>query len=96
MKINENMKVFEIFKVKTLNLEDVYCYVNEKIAKTIKIGELTKFFCKTLDIFFKRDRIICVGRIKSLSNILQIFYKEIVANDEYRNCKKSHRSLRWT
>ncbi|EFX40269.1 hypothetical protein HMPREF9180_1185 [Streptococcus peroris ATCC 700780] len=38
------MKVFENFKVKTLNSEDVYCYVNEKIAKTIKIGELTKFF----------------------------------------------------
>ena len=44
MKIDENMKVFEIFKVKTLNSEDIYCYVNEKIAKTIKIGELTKFF----------------------------------------------------
>lgn len=44
MKIDENMKVFENFKVKTLNSEDVYCYVNEKIAKIIKIGELTKFF----------------------------------------------------
>ncbi|WP_373114593.1 hypothetical protein [Streptococcus sp. oral taxon 431] len=44
MKNNENMKVFENFKVKTLNSEDVYCYVNEKIAKTIKIGELTNFF----------------------------------------------------
>ena len=44
MKIDENMKVFENFKVKTLNSEDVYCYINEKIAKTIKIGELTKFF----------------------------------------------------
>ena len=44
MENNENMKVFEIFKVKTLNSEDVYCYVNEKIAKTIKIGEMTKFF----------------------------------------------------
>ena len=44
MKIDENMKVFENFKVKTLNSEDVYCYVNEKIAKTIKIGELTKFY----------------------------------------------------
>ena len=44
MKNNENMKVFENLKVKTLNSEDVYCYVNEKIAKTIKIGELTKFF----------------------------------------------------
>ncbi len=36
MKINENMKAFETFKVKTLNSEDFYCYVNEKIAKTIK------------------------------------------------------------
>ena len=44
MKTDENMKVFEKFKVKTLNSEDVYCYVNEKIAKTIKIGGLTKFF----------------------------------------------------
>ena len=44
MKIDENMKVFENFKVKTLNSEDVYCYVNEKIAKTIKIGQMAKFF----------------------------------------------------
>lgn len=36
MKINEIMKVFENFKVKTLNSEDIYCCVNEKIAKTIK------------------------------------------------------------
>lgn len=63
MEIGENVKVFENFKVKTLNLEDVYCYVNGKIAKTIKIGQMTKIFCKTLDIFFKRDRIILVGRI---------------------------------
>ncbi|WP_185755890.1 hypothetical protein [Streptococcus oralis] len=27
-----------------------------------------KNFCKTLDIFWKRDKIIVVGRIKSLSN----------------------------
>ena len=44
MKIDEKMKVFEILKVKTLNSEGVYCYVNEKLAKTIKIGELTNFF----------------------------------------------------
>ena len=36
MKIDENMKVFEILKVKTLNSEDIYCCFNEKIAKTIK------------------------------------------------------------
>ena len=44
MKMNENMKVFENFKVKTLNSEDFYCYVNEKIAKRIKIGQMTKIF----------------------------------------------------
>ena len=44
MKIDENMKVFENFKVKTLNSEDIYCCINEKIAKTIKIGQMTKFF----------------------------------------------------
>jgi len=36
MKTDEIMKVFENFKVKTLNSEDIYCCVNEKIAKTIK------------------------------------------------------------
>lgn len=44
MKIDENMKVFEILKVKTLNSEDIYCCFNEKIAKTIKIEQMTKFF----------------------------------------------------
>ena len=36
MKIDENMKVFENFKVKTLNSEDVYCYVNEKMKEFAK------------------------------------------------------------
>lgn len=44
MKIDENMKVFENFKVKTLNSEVIYCYVNERIAKTIKNGGMIKFF----------------------------------------------------
>ena len=36
MKINEIMKVFENFKVKTLNSEGIYCCIDEKIAKIIK------------------------------------------------------------
>ncbi len=44
MKIDENMKVFENLKVKTLNSKDISCFVNEKIAKTIKIGQMAKFF----------------------------------------------------
>ena len=37
------------------------------------------FFCKTLDIFLKHDKIIVVGRIKSLSNKNKILYKEILS-----------------
>ena len=52
MKIDENMKVFENFKVKTLNSEDVYCYVNEKIAKTIKnFNNQKTFYAKRLTYF---------------------------------------------
>ena len=52
MKIDENMKVFENFKVKTLNSEDVYCYVNEKIAKTIKnFNNQKTFSAKRLTYF---------------------------------------------
>ncbi len=36
MKINEIMKVFENFKVKTLILEGVMAVLMKKIAKTIK------------------------------------------------------------
>jgi len=36
MKTDEIMKVFENFKVKTLNSEDISCCGNEIIAKTIK------------------------------------------------------------
>ena len=36
MKINENMKAFETIKVKTLNSEDFYCYVNEKMKEFAK------------------------------------------------------------
>ncbi|TMR82434.1 accessory regulator T protein [Streptococcus pseudopneumoniae] len=54
------------------------------------------FFCKTLDIFLKHDKIIVVGRIKSLSNKNKNLYKEIFANEQSGNCKKSHRCLGWT
>ncbi|TMR49810.1 accessory regulator T protein [Streptococcus pseudopneumoniae] len=54
------------------------------------------FFCKTLDIFLKHDKIIVVGRIKSLSNKNKMLYKEIFANEQSGNCKKSHRCLGWT
>ena len=36
MKNDENMEVFEIFKVKTLILEAVMAVLMKKIAKTIK------------------------------------------------------------
>ncbi|MFS9152181.1 hypothetical protein QM855_04710 [Streptococcus infantis] len=52
MKIDENMKVFENFKVKTLNSEDVYCYVNEKNSKNNqKIKNSKIFSAKRLTYF---------------------------------------------
>ena len=47
-----------------------------------------KFFCKTLDIFLKHDKIICRRADKIAFKQLQNFYKEIFANEQYRNCKK--------
>ena len=68
-----------------------------ELSQSIKIKDLTLrnkyFFCKTLDIFLKHDKIKVVGRIKSLSNKNKILYKEIFANEQSGNCKKSHRCL---
>ena len=97
MKIIENMKVFENFFSKNLLIIGIYRRNTiQKYQKQSKNKKTNKFFCKTLDIFLKDDKIILVGRVKSLSNKNKFFYKEIFANDQYRNCKKSHRSLGWT
>jgi len=44
MKNNENMKVFENFEVKTLNLEGFYCCIDEKNSKNNQKIKISKIF----------------------------------------------------
>ena len=44
MKNNENMKVFENLKVKTLNLEGFYCCIDEKNSKNNQKIKISKIF----------------------------------------------------
>ena len=79
---------------KILFNSDFKLFFKEHFHKTLTIyqnkGPYSKkqiFFCKTLDIFLKHDKIIVV-RADKIAFKQEKFYKEIFANDEYRNCKK--------